>query len=169
MSSLSNPRTMPTRVTPCNSDDHNLARPGRLFGAMEVTSARIPHFSYWPWPSGHELSVSLRVNPKGRIYLLLREQYGPLGGVASGKPMQSLLCVLALLYAVFAVGVGLTVMQIAPSERGAIDLVAAIATADAFLIDGWLLFQIAVALGVELETARTGFGMRVSRITRANP
>ena len=71
---------------------------------------------------------------------------GATGGVASGKPMQSLLCVLALLYAVFAVGVGLTVMQNAPSERGAIDLVVAIATADAFLIDGWLLFQMAVAL-----------------------
>ena len=60
--------------------------------------------------------------------------------------MQSLLCVLALLYAVFAVGVGLTVMQIAPSERGAIDLVVAITTAGTFLIGGWLLLQIAVAL-----------------------
>jgi hypothetical protein len=60
--------------------------------------------------------------------------------------MQSLLCVLALLCAVFALGVGLTVMQIAPSERGTIELVVAITSGDTFLIGGWLLFQIAVAL-----------------------
>ena len=56
------------------------------------------------------------------------------------------LCALALLRFVFAVCVGLTVMQIAPSERDPIDLLVAIAAGVAFLIGGWLLIKIAVAL-----------------------
>ena len=60
--------------------------------------------------------------------------------------MQKLLRALALLFVVFAVCDSLTVMQIPPSDRSAMDLLMAIATGAAFLIGVWLLLQIAVAL-----------------------